>query len=267
MEFENLHNLKQEKIPTNSALDAFLAGGIEKDIITTFYGPSGSGKTNFCLMLLNQVINQDKKVIYIDTEGGLSLERLKQINPDNYEKVLSHTYLFRPTSFNMQNNVFSNINEMISKLNEKDIGLIIVDSIAYLYRLEMAKNKNIPFVNQMLAKQIGVLTDIARILNIPVIITNQVYADFDRKDGVNMVGGDILKYTSKSLIELSIVKPKYDYDHLNRIRKMRIMKNRFLPEGKKVYFEINNKGIKEVEKNMLEFYEIKKEVKNSISFD
>ena len=50
MELIDLKNLKQEKLNTgNILLNNFLGGGIEKDIITTFYGPSGSGKTNFCL--------------------------------------------------------------------------------------------------------------------------------------------------------------------------------------------------------------------------
>ncbi|MBT4387287.1 DNA repair and recombination protein RadB [Candidatus Woesearchaeota archaeon] len=264
MELIDLKNLKQEKLNTgNILLNNFLGGGIEKDIITTFYGPSGSGKTNFCLMLLNQVINNGQKVIYVDTEGGLSLERLKQINSENYETILSNTYLFKPTSFNMQNNVFSNINDMISKLKEKNIGIILVDSIVYLYRLEMAKNKNIPLINQMLAKQIGILTDIARILNIPVVLTNQVYANFEKKETVNMVGGDILKYTSKALMELKIVKPIDDYEHLNRIRKVSIIKNRFIPEGKSEYFEICNKGIKEIDSSSLEYYDIKRKISKS----
>ena len=54
------------------------------------------------------------------------------------------------------------------------------------------------------------LAEIARKENIPVIITNQVYSEFlsdeelkaGKEKSVSMVGGDILKYWSKCLIEL-----------------------------------------------------------------
>jgi hypothetical protein len=43
------------------------------------------------------------------------------------------------------------------------------------------------------------MTEIARKKKIPVLISNQVYADFEDKDKVNLVGGDLLKYGSKCL--------------------------------------------------------------------
>ena len=46
------------------------------------------------------------------------------------------------------------------------------------------------------------LVEIARKKKIPVLITNQVYTDFDHRDEVKMVGGDLLRYGSKCLIEL-----------------------------------------------------------------
>lgn len=254
MEPIRLSSLVQDKFKTNNVLiDDFLKGGIEKDIITTIYGPSGSGKTNICQLLLSSCVKQNKKAIYIDTEGGLSLERLKQLAGADYLNILDNTYLFKPTSFTMQDNVFTNIFEMINKIKD-EIGIIIIDSIVYLYRLEIAKSKNVVGANQALAKQIGILSEIARNLNIPVIVTNQVYADFERKDMVNMVGGDILKYTSKSLLELEVMEPHSDHSHLPRIRKILIKKNRFLKEGAKTYFEIVDEGIKDINKELLSFY-------------
>lgn len=84
-----------------------------------------------------------------------------------------------------------------------------------LYRLELGDaitskdNEKISEVNRKLAKQLRSLNEIARKQNIPVIVTNQVYStftqnsddqNFERK--VSMVGGDLLKYWSKCLIEL-----------------------------------------------------------------
>ncbi|WP_256443537.1 hypothetical protein [Candidatus Nanopusillus massiliensis] len=65
-------------------IDKLLDGGIETDIITSFYGPSASGKTNIAIRNSYNVSRLGKKVIYIDTEGGFSLERLKQIAKEDF---------------------------------------------------------------------------------------------------------------------------------------------------------------------------------------
>jgi DNA repair protein RadB len=77
--------------------------------------------------------------------------------------------------------------------------------------------------------------------HIPILITNQVYADFENKDKIKMVGGDLLKYQSKCLIELK----KNDSE-----RKAVIVKHRSIEEGKNVSFKITDEGIEEVEKEV-----------------
>ena len=86
-----------------------------------------------------------------------------------------------------------------------------------------------------------VLSEISRKQKIPIIITNQVYSEFlseeEMKKGVkkevNLVGGDLLKYWSKCIIELKIE---------NRKRKAILLKHRSLPI-KEMNFEIREKGI------------------------
>jgi len=53
--------------------------GHERDIITTIYGPAGTGKTNFCMLVAISQAKKGNKVIFVDAEGGFSVERLKQI--------------------------------------------------------------------------------------------------------------------------------------------------------------------------------------------
>ena len=69
-------------------LDRFLDGGYDHDIVTTLYGPSGSGKTNLCIIAAVKVAESGGKVIFVDTEGGFSVERVKQIVGGGYEKIL-----------------------------------------------------------------------------------------------------------------------------------------------------------------------------------
>ena len=217
-----------EKISSGSkVIDELLNGGFEKDIISTIYGPAGSGKTTMCLLASIMVTKLDKKIIFIDTEGGFSVERLRQLEGYN-ENVLKKILILKPTTFQEQHKIFQNMRQMV---NDK-IGLVVVDTISMLYRIETSRTKDIKSVNNEMGIQISMLNEIARKRNIPVILTNQVYSDFEVRDAVKMVGGDILRYSSKCLIELEMYKT---------VRKAIVKKHRSLPE-KEVIFEIKEKG-------------------------
>jgi DNA repair protein RadB len=223
--------LEETKIATGSdIMDWLLEGGYERGVITTIYGPAGSGKTNLCLMCVAN--NPEKKIIYIDTEGSFSVNRFKQLT-EEYESVLKNVIVLKPTDFSEQKKVFEKLNAIIST----KIGLVVVDSIAMLYRLELGKSKEAYKVNRELGVQLAGLIQIARKFNIPLILTNQVYSDFDDKTKVNLVGGDTLRYASKCLIELQRTRGG---------RKAIIRKHRSLPDGKEVEFKIIDSGIEEI---------------------
>jgi DNA repair protein RadB len=238
----------QQKISAGSyELNKFLHGGYETDIITTLYGPGGSGKSNFCIILATSQAKKGNKTIFIDTEGGFSTERFKQIHrgeKEQVEKDLQNIFLLKPTSFQEQEKSFQ---QMLEHVKKESISLIIIDSIAMLYRLELGaaieseNQEEIAKINRKLANQLRTLNEIARKQNIPVIITNQVYASFTRnaedkqtERQVSMVGGDLLKYWSKCLIELK---------NYNGKRSIILQKHRSLPV-KELAFEIINPGIR-----------------------
>ena len=226
------------KISTGSKdLDIWLNGGYDMDTITTIYGPAGSGKTNLCILAaVNQAL-KGNKIIYIDTEGGFSADRLDQISGSS--DIIKNILMLRATTFWEQREVFNRLLQEI----KKPVSLIIVDSISMLYRLELGfasqkSKEKACSINRALGRQLRILTEIARKKNIPVIVTNQVYSDFvknmdtDTKQ-VRMVGGDILKYWSKCLIELQ----KED-----RKRRAILRKHRSQPE-KEILFIITERGI------------------------
>ena len=227
-------------------LNKFLFGGYETDIITTIYGPGGSGKTNFCILVALSQARKGNKIIYVDTEGGFSSNRILQMldkNKEELETVLQNILILKPTSFEEQEKDFG---VLLKHVKNDNISLIIIDSIAMLYRLELGDaiktrdDENIREVNRQLARQLRKLNEIARKQNIPIIITNQVYSSFIKNDEelrekeVSMVGGDLLKYWSKCLIELQNFSGK---------RKLILRKHRSLPE-KEMEFEIVNSGIR-----------------------
>ena len=137
--------------------DQLLEGGFEKDTISTIYGPSTSGKTCLCLLATISAAEKGKSVIFIDTEGGFSIERMKQLAP-NYKELLKKVLFFKPTNFKEQKEVFKQLSNAVND----NISIVIVDTIAMLYRLELGKNDEVYSINRELGTQISYLTEIAR---------------------------------------------------------------------------------------------------------
>ncbi len=227
------------KVLTGSdVLDKLLESGYETDVITAVYGPPGSGKTTTCLLAAMSASlskdNKDKKVVFIDTEGGFSTERLQQLagNHADAKKALERIMLLKATSFSEQKRYIETLSEQISS-NSK-ISAIICDTVSSLYRIERGDDN--AALNRELGKQLSALLAIARTKEIPVIVTTPVYSDFSDKTKTKMVGGDILRYSSKCLIELRI--------NGNGTRTAVLVKHRSLPE-KEVTFVIREKGFEE----------------------
>ncbi len=232
-------DLKRIVVKTGSfVLDTLLDGGFEKDCLHTIYGPAGSGKSNIGLCAIAECLKNNKKAIYIDTEGSFSVARMLQIYPDFASKSDNLLFL-KPANFEEQKQAFETLHKTIN-VNKELFHLIVIDSIAMLYRLEIGQSLDVVSVNKELGRQLGLLTELARKKNIPVVITNQVYSDFDSSvDSVKMVGGDLLKYSSKCLVELKA--------STNGLRQAILKKHRSIPEGKTIAFRIVNSGLEEVQ--------------------
>lgn len=215
-------------------LNKWLFGGYDSDIVTVIYGGAGTGKTNFCVLAAVSQAKKGNKVIFIDTEGGFSTERVKQLAGENnsMEEILKNILLLKPTNFEEQKQSF----ETLLKNLKDEVSLIIVDGMTILYRLDFAEarekgEKEMQRINSELVKQIKTLAEISRKKNIPIVITNQIYK-WENED--KMVGGDILKYWGKCHIELV-------NDKGRRLAFLR--KHRSLPE-KSLEFQIYNGGIR-----------------------
>jgi DNA repair protein RadB len=158
----------------NSFFDEII-GELKSDTITTIYGPPGCGKTTVCFEYIVEALRKGKKVIYVDTEGGFSPERLKQMNPN---LDLKNIIVFSPKSFEDQQKTIFNLNKQIK--NSSQVGLVIIDSLVMLYRLKLGDSPQ--KINSELGEQLRLLTEISRTFHIPVIAVNQMYTTFDTKE-------------------------------------------------------------------------------------
>ena len=219
-----------QKIPSNSSLDVLLGGGFEKGVITQIFGPPSSGKSNITLSLAVNVAKNGKKVIYMDTEGGISIDRIKQISGPNFENII----VFEPTNFLEQNDNLKAIEVWLRK-NHDDVDLIVLDSAVALYRVDDMKSSKL---NKELGKQMGILSKIARKYDVAVVLTNQIYNAFDEEgnNDIRAVGGTILQYWSKVILQLE------RGDELNK-RVATLRRHRSIPEGKQAVFAITSRGI------------------------
>ncbi len=186
----------------------------DSNLLTMVYGEAATGKTTLALLKTIEEAKKNK-VIYIDTENGFSIERLKQLAPD-YKVFIEQIMHIHPTNLEEQEKI-------ILSLNEKN-KTVIIDTIGFFYRVEVKQD---PYkANKSLDNQLKKLTELAK-KGVFILMTNQVYSDLQGR--IVNVGGDMLKNWSKMLIQLS-----------KNPRKLRVEK----PFSLEIPFEIQERGIK-----------------------
>ncbi|MBI2507868.1 AAA family ATPase [Candidatus Woesearchaeota archaeon] len=189
--------------------------------ITCIYGEASSGKTTFAELAAIEQAKKNKKIVYIDTENGFNLERIKQLAGDEFQNVLENIILFKPGRFSEQNRIIKKLPEM------KNISLIVIDTISNHYRVKVREKPDV--YNLHMWKQFKILNELSK--NVPVIITNQVYSNIKKKN-IEMIGGERFRKYSNRIIRLE-----------NNPRKLIFEK----PSGDFVKFEIKSNGVFKLE--------------------
>lgn len=197
-EFQENH----EYINTGSLnFNAILGGGLETGFITEVFGPFKSGKTNLAHTLC--VTTQLPKgkgglsgaVIYIDTENTFSKEKIKRITrrfglkPEN---VLPHIFHARIYSSDHQAQMILEAEKLVK---EKNVRLIILDSLMALLRAEYIGIGMLPQRQATLNQMIHALSRIAESYNIAILVTNQVAQQMKGMfSGIDAIGGNIVAH-------------------------------------------------------------------------
>ena len=216
----------EEKISSGSEIiDKLLDGGYNK-VVTTIYGPAASGKTTLAMLAAIVQAKQGKKSVFVDTENGFSVERLKQLSGEDFERALQNIMIFSIKTFTEQQEKMEKIRLLVGT---GKISLVIVDTIGSKYRVKL--NEDAYKANKSIDTQLRTLTEIAR-RGIPVILTEQVYDNLANGQ-INLVGGEMLKNWSKCLIELQ----------KDNSKRKAIARKPEEIKGNQESFEIKEKGI------------------------
>jgi DNA repair protein RadB len=210
-------------------MDSLLGGGYPAGLVSVIYGPAASGKTTACMLAAIAFARAGKKVVYIDTEGGFSSERFKQLAPD-YEKLLPSIIFLKIGSFDEQIRQFKQLPELAKNSR---IGLIIVDTIGSHYR-SARREETYRQSNNELAMQLEILQELAKREGLLVLVANQVYADVEKVDEIVPVGGDIIRKRCGCMIELKPLS--------GSMRVSTLIAHPKIPEKKERVFEIVQDG-------------------------
>jgi len=230
----------------SKALDSILGGGIETQAMIELIGDYGVGKTQICLKLtVTAQLSREQgglegKVIYIDSEGTFSPERVYQIASSmelEPQKILDGITIAR--AYNSDHQCLL-IDHLFKKCPEENAKLVVVDSMISHFRGEYVGRESLSERQQKLNEYLHKLLRLTEAYNLAVVITNQVQANPSQfwGDPDRPAGGHIMAHACTHRIYLR--RSKED------TRLAKIIDSPYLPEST-ARFRITEKGIEDVE--------------------
>ncbi|KAK4369020.1 hypothetical protein RND71_012812 [Anisodus tanguticus] len=196
-------------------LDRVLAGGIPCNSITELVAESGCGKTQISLQLLlsaqlpASLGGLNASSLYLFSESPFPLRRLHQLsssfptlhNPS--DKILTHP-------LHSAHHLFDVLSQLDSLLLSRQltssppIKLIVIDSIAALFRYEFENNaRDLKQRSGLFFKISSKLKEQARRFGLAVVVINQVVDVMDDSDGLR-IGNSACLYTSERKVSAAL---------------------------------------------------------------
>jgi DNA repair protein RadB len=180
-------------------LDELLEGGLPADGISLVYGEAETGKSSLAVQCAVNCARMGYKSLFIDSDGTFSPKRLSQIAYYDCEKISPFIILMKPTTFQEQVVAIDHLDEYITE----KFGLIVVDTITSLYRVELGTPKETFALNRELNRQVAFLAQIAKMHKMAVLITSQVRSVFFEEHAiVEPVATRVLKFWSDIVLNL-----------------------------------------------------------------
>ena len=145
-------------------------GGLREGMLTTVFGPAGAGKTTIAIQYALSALASGYKVFYVNTEDELFIDRLYEMSIRRGLNVnLERLHVVRATSFEEQHRILT---RMLKTLGG-GYGLIVVDSLTGLFRLEVGES-TLERTLRMLNMQLATIYHQAVLKDLAAIVTSQV---------------------------------------------------------------------------------------------
>lgn len=189
------------KIPTGCrGLDEILDGGLNVDNISLIYGEAETAKTTLAMQCTVNCARKGCKALFVDCDGSFSTRRLSQIASNDFGKIAELVILARPKDFKEQATLINQLANYVAK----GFGLVVFDTITFLYSLEVAEKPEETFtLNRELNRQMAELAQIAKTYKLAVLVTSQVRSVFeDVYVNVEPVATRVLKFWADSVIAM-----------------------------------------------------------------
>jgi len=228
------------------ALDNLLGGGVETRCITEIGGSDSVGKTQLCHQLaVNVQLPRENGgleggVLFYDTEGTFRTRRIiqiaeaKRLDP---QKVLAGITVATCLTSDQQEDFLRN---GAAEVVEKNIRLIIVDSLIAQYRSEYIGRDLLATRQQYLNRYMHRLSRISHAFNLAVVVTNQAISSPTLFGAKMPAGGNIVGHCVVN--RLWIRRPKWN----SPVRIARLTESPWLPTGECV-FKITERGVEDKE--------------------
>ncbi|MCL5239276.1 MAG: DNA repair and recombination protein RadA [Candidatus Marsarchaeota archaeon] len=225
-------------------LDELLGGGVETNGITEMYGRFASGKTQLGFQLaVNVQLPVEKgglggSVLFVDTEGTFRPERIKSDAEGaglDSKTVLDNIFVSRVTSTDQQILTIERADKLI---REKNVKLIIVDSLMALFRSEFIGRGALNERQQKLNAHIHKLQRLADDYSLAVYITNQVM------DNPGMLFGDPTTPVGGNVVAHAATTRLYVRKSKEEKRIIRLVDSPSMPEGETV-IKITPDGVRD----------------------
>jgi RecA/RadA recombinase len=181
-------------------IDSNMDGGISPESITLIYGEPETGKTTLAMQCAVNCAMQNYKTLFMDCDNTFSSKRLSQVSFGKFEEIAELIILVKPNDFREQTAVI----DRLSEYTAKNCGLVIIDTVTSLYRVNVAESSKKTFgLNRELNRQMAILAQTAKTQKIPIVVTSQVRSVFDETSvSVAPVATRVLKFWADTIIAM-----------------------------------------------------------------
>jgi DNA repair protein RadA len=227
------------------SIDELFDGGLSVGNMYELIGEYGTGKTQLCFQLSIAATLEkergglDGSVLFMDTEGTFKVKRIEEmakhrnLNPTDVLQKIYFARIYTPDHLELL--LRTKVPELIK---EKNVKLIVIDSLIKLYRSNMPGRENLAERQQRLNIVLSRLNTFAERFKLVVVYTNQIVANpvAFTTEPMRPAGGNIVAHAAQYRVELS---------KKGKVRMMRVIDSPDIPPDKVACFSITYAGIED----------------------